>query len=295
MEFDADPGRLDAVVARRLGVPRAEVQRAIAEGLVLVDGRARSKSHRLEGGERIQARLLEAADLAPEPAALSIPYQDDHVLVVSKPAGVVAHPTASRRTGTLVNQLLSLGIPLSTLGGAGRPGIVHRLDSGTSGLMVVARDDPTHAALADMFRRHDVDRRYLALVRGEVERERFLIDAALQRRRARIRVGSLGGKGAATEIEVRERLGKRTLVEAKPRTGRTHQIRVHLSSVGHPVLGDRAYGGGGPDAASLGLTRPFLHSWRIGFDHPVTGARIELEDPLPEDLADALAKARTEA
>jgi 23S rRNA pseudouridine1911/1915/1917 synthase len=130
------------------------------------------------------------------------------------------------------------------------------------------------------------------MVRGTVEPDHFLIEAPLQRRRARIRVVPITGKQAATEIEVKERLERATLVEARPKTGRTHQIRVHLSSIGHPVIGDRAYGGGGDDARRLGLTRPFLHSWRIAFDHPVTGERIELEDPLPEDLTDALTLAR---
>ncbi len=290
--FIAESGRLDAVVARRLGVPRADVQRAIAQGLVLVDGRPRQKSHRLAGGESVQALLPRPGELTPEPGPLSILYQDDHLLALSKPPGMVTHPTASRRTGTLVNRLLALQIPLSRRSGGDHPGIVHRLDAGTSGLMLVAKDDVTHAALAEMFRRHQVDRRYLALVRGRVEQERFLVDAALERRRARIRVGVATGKGAATEVEVCERLGERTLVEARPRTGRTHQIRVHLSAIGHPVLGDRAYGGGGEDASRLGLTRSFLHSWKIAFDHPVTGVRVELEDRLPDDLSEALLRAR---
>jgi 23S rRNA pseudouridine1911/1915/1917 synthase len=295
VSFTADPGRLDVVVARRAGAPRADVQRAIARGLVHVDGRPRPKSHRLSGGERIEARLTGPGELVPEPGPLPILFQDDHLLVVSKPGGVVTHPTASRRTGTLVNRLLARGVDLSTAGGEDRPGIVHRLDAGTSGLMVVAKDDATHAALSQMFRRHEIDRVYLALVRGVVEQDRFLIEAALERRKARIRVGLVTGREASTQVDVRERLGARTLVEARPRTGRTHQIRVHLSAVGHPVLGDRAYGGGGDDAARLGLTRPFLHSWRIAFTHPITGERIEAEDPLPEDLARALDRARTEA
>jgi 23S rRNA pseudouridine1911/1915/1917 synthase len=295
VSFTADPGRLDTVVARRAGVPRADVQRAIARGQILVDGRPRPKSHRLSGGEQVEARLTGPGELAPEPGPLKIPFQDDHLLVVSKPAGLVTHPTTSRRTGTLVNRLLARGVDLSTAGGEDRPGIVHRLDAGTSGLMVVAKDDATHAALAQMFRRHEVHRVYLALVRGGIEQDRFLIEAALERRKARIRLGPVAGKEASTEVSVAERLGARTLVEARPRTGRTHQIRVHLSAIGHPVLGDRAYGGGGDDASRLGLSRPFLHSWRIAFTHPITGERIEAEDPLPEDLARALVRAQTEA
>jgi 23S rRNA pseudouridine1911/1915/1917 synthase len=231
------------------------------------------------------------AAIEPEPDAVRILYQDEYLMVVSKPAGVVTHPTASRRTGTLVNRLLAMGGPLSTAGGDDRPGIVHRLDAGTSGAMIVARDDATHAALSAMFREHAVDRRYLALVKGEVHPDRFLIDAPLGRRAARILVRAVTGKHAATEIEVRERLSGATLVEARPRTGRTHQIRVHLAAIGHPVLGDRAYGGVGADARRLGLERPFLHSWQVAFDHPVTGERIEVEDPLPPDLAAALARA----
>jgi 23S rRNA pseudouridine1911/1915/1917 synthase len=290
--FDATPGRLDAVTAGQLGIPRADVQRAIALGRVLVDGHPREKSFRLAGGERIDADLPSPGELEPDARPLTILFEDERLLVVSKPAGVPTHPTASRRTGTLVNMLLARRTPLSTAGGEDRSGIVHRLDAGTSGAMVVAKDDETHAALADMFRRHAVDRRYLALVRGSVRPETFLIEAPLQRRRARIRVDRITGKEAATEIEVRERLGRATLVEARPKTGRTHQIRVHLSSVGHPILGDRAYGGGGDQARRLELTRPFLHSWRIAFDHPITGERIELDDQLPEDLSRSLDLAR---
>jgi 23S rRNA pseudouridine1911/1915/1917 synthase len=286
------PGRLDAIVAQRVGIPRAEVQRAIVEGRVLVDDRVRPKAFRLAGGERIDVELRSPGDLVPEPGPLAVLFEDDHLIVVSKPAGMVTHGTASRRTGTLVNRLLGLGVPLSTAGGADRPGVVHRLDAGTSGAMVVAKTDQAHAALGALFRRHAVDRGYLALVRGRVDHDRFLIEAPLGRARARIVVRAVTGKEAATDVEVRERLGRATLVEARPRTGRTHQIRVHLAAVGHPILGDRIYGGAGEDATRLGLTRPFLHSWRVAFDHPITGERIEVEDPLPPDLEQALVRAR---
>src|SRR5439155_27274279 len=150
--FAAPAGRLDVVVAGRLGLPRADVQRAIADGRVLVNGRLRPKSFRLRGGESIQAAVPARGDLPPDPAPLVVAPEDEHLLVVSKPAGLLTHPTASRRTGTLVNRLLARATPLSTLGGDDRPGIVHRLDAGTSGLLVVAKDDPTHRALAAMFR-----------------------------------------------------------------------------------------------------------------------------------------------
>jgi 23S rRNA pseudouridine1911/1915/1917 synthase len=290
--FPAEPGRLDVVVAARLGVPRAEVQRAIAEGLVMVDGRPRPKSFRLTGGERIETRLRDPGELEPDPATVPIRYEDRHLMVVAKPAGVATHPTASKRTGTLVNRLLGLGLPLSRIGGEDRPGIVHRLDAGTSGLMVVAKDDSTHRALSELFRRHRVGRTYLALVRGDVTQPSLRVDAPLGRQGARIRVRAATGREAVTEAEVRERMGRATLLEVRPRTGRTHQIRVHLSAIGHPVLGDRAYGGGGPDAALLGLARPFLHSWRVSFEHPVTGEPVECEEPLPADLDRALRRAR---
>jgi 23S rRNA pseudouridine1911/1915/1917 synthase len=287
----ATAGRLDAVVASLAGVPRADVQRAIARGRVLVDGAARPKSFRLAGGERIEADL-DPAEVNPEPGGVFIRYQDEHLLVVAKPAGMVTHPTAARRSGTLVNRLLGTGMPLSREGGADRPGIVHRLDAGTSGLLLVARDDETHRALTSMLAERRVERRYLALVRGEVAHDRFTVEAPLARARARVRVRPGRGVDASTDAEVRERYSGATLLEIRPRTGRTHQIRVHLSSIGHPILGDRAYGGGGADARRLGLDRPFLHAWRLALDHPRTGRRIEVEEPLPDDLRGALARLR---
>jgi 23S rRNA pseudouridine1911/1915/1917 synthase len=286
--FRAGPGRLDAVVAERLGVTRAEAQRAIAAGGVTVEGETRPKSFRLAGGERVVADLEPAAEVPAEGPAVDVRYRDRHLAVVAKPAGLPTHPTESRRTGTLVNRLLGMGVPLAPRGGPLRPGIVHRLDAGTSGLLVVACDDETHAALSAMFETHEAERRYLALVRGVVANERFEVEAPLGRRGARIRIDATGGRPAATAFEVRERFERATLLEAIPRTGRTHQIRVHLSSVGHPVLGDSRYGGGGDDARALGLGRPFLHAWRLAFDHPVTGARVDLEEPLPPDLEEAL-------
>ena len=286
--FVAEPGRLDRVIATHLGIPRADAQRAIAAGRVLVDGTARAKSHHLAGGERVEVDLTWAEDVPAEDGEVPVRYEDGRLLVVSKPAGLVTHPTANRRTGTLVNRLLGLGVPLSSLGGPERRGIVHRLDAGTSGLLIVAKDDPTHAALAQMLQRHEVHRRYLALVRGAVKHDRFAVEAPIGRSRARIRVRHGAGKEAETAFEVRERFDRATLLEAAPRTGRTHQIRVHLSSIGHPILGDRAYGGGGDDAKRLGLERPFLHAWRLEFTHPASGERIEIEESLPEDLEAAL-------
>lgn len=290
--FEAPPGRLDTVLAGRLGVTRADAQRAIAAGHVTVDGSPRPKSFRLAGGERVVADLAPAAGVPPEGPAVDVRYRDERLVVVSKPSGLPTHPTENRRTGTLVNRLLGMGIPLAPRGGPLRPGIVHRLDAGTSGLLVVACDDETHAALADLFAAHRADRRYLALVRGLVAHDRFEVEAPLGRRGARIAVDATGGRSASTGFRVLERLARATLLEAAPRTGRTHQIRVHLAAVGHSILGDARYGGGGDEARALGLRRPFLHAWRIAFDHPWTGARIDLEEPLPEDLEEGLRRAR---
>jgi 23S rRNA pseudouridine1911/1915/1917 synthase len=268
------------------------VQRAIAAGLVRVDGEVRPKSFRLQGGERVDVYVRAEAPLEGDGSALPVRVEDEHLAVIAKPAGLITHPTASRRSGTLVNRLLAMGMPLSHEGGPLRPGIVHRLDAGTSGLMVVAKTDEAHRALASMMRSHDVDRRYLALVRGRVAHDSFAVDAPLGRRAERIVVDRSEGRAAETSFEVRERLGRSSLLEAAPKTGRTHQIRVHLRAIGHPILGDSAYGGGGDDATALGLERPFLHSWRIAFVHPLTGGLIEVEEVLSADLERALGRAR---
>jgi 23S rRNA pseudouridine1911/1915/1917 synthase len=290
--FEAEEGRLDAVVARVSGLPRADVQRAIAAGRVLVDGERRAKSFRLAGGERLDVDVLAEEPLPPEGPPIPIRYEDEHLLVVAKPAGLVTHPRAGRRGGTLVNRLLGMGVPLAPAGGSLRPGIVHRLDAGTSGLLVVAKTDEAYTILRETFRRHDVDRRYLALARGVVEHGAFSVEAPLGRRATRIVVDATAGRSAETRFEVRERFAATTLLEAAPRTGRTHQIRVHLASIGHPIVGDRAYGGWGDVARRLGLDRPFLHAWRLSLDLPLGPGRIDLEEPLPKDLATAIVRAR---
>jgi len=291
-EIVGEPGRLDAVVARLTGERRAEVQRAIGAGRITVDGAPRVRSFRLSGGERILVEPAPEQPIGPELPTVPVRFDDDHLLVVSKPAGLVTHPTERRTSGTMVNRLLGMSVPLSSVGGPLRPGIVHRLDAGTSGLMIVAKTDPAHEALARMLRRHEVERHYLALVRGAPAHDLFTVEAPLGRRAAHVIVDRGQGKASVTAFEVRQRFGLAALIEATPETGRTHQIRVHLSSIGHPILGDRAYGGSGDDSRSLGLQRPFLHSWRIAFEHPVTAERIEVEEPLPDDLASALEQLR---
>jgi 23S rRNA pseudouridine1911/1915/1917 synthase len=289
--------RLDQVVAELAGASRAAVVRWIEAGRVLVDGRARPKSHRLEGGERLRWEPVEALAspaLVPERLPLEVRFEDEHLLVVAKPAGLVVHPGAGHPTGTLVNALLGRDDPrLSSAGGAVRPGIVHRLDKDTSGLLLVAKDDRAHAALGRDLAARRIQRRYLALVQGHLEPE-GTVDAPIGRHpRDRKRMAVVpGGRRAVSHWRVLERLGGLDLVEVGLETGRTHQIRVHLSSLGHPVAGDRAYGADPRLASRLALERPFLHAWRLELDHPVSGERIELEEPLPAELEASLALAR---
>jgi len=298
--------RLDEVVAELAGVSRAAAARWVADGRVLVDGRPRPKSHRLHGGEGL------AWEPPPEPAAgppageplpLAVRWEDEHLLVVAKPAGVVVHPAPGHPAGTLVNALLGrasraagevAGSGLSAAGGSDRPGIVHRLDKDTSGLLVVAKDDATHLALARELAAHRVERAYLALAQGHLAAATGTVDAPVGRHpRDRKRMAVVAsGRRAVTHWRVEERLRAADLVEARLETGRTHQIRVHLAHLRHPVAGDRTYGADPALAARLGLGRPFLHAWRLAFRHPATGQQVTVTDPLPAELAAVLDRLR---
>jgi 23S rRNA pseudouridine1911/1915/1917 synthase len=291
--------RVDRAVALLTGWTRSEVQALVDAGSVLVDGAQLAKSRRLHADDVIEVLAEPAAPGLPRPdptVPVVVRYEDADVAVVAKPAGLVVHPGAGHPDGTLVNGLLARYPELADVGDPARPGIVHRLDRDTSGLLVVARTAPAYDALVAMLAAHDVERRYDALVWGTPASARGVIDAPIGRsvrRPTRMAVRE-GGRTARTTYEVvasyRDPAVSR--LECRLETGRTHQIRVHLSSVGHPILGDRRYGGGGGEAGRIGLDRLFLHSWRIGFDHPVTGIRVELEEPLPDDLERALRKAR---
>jgi len=286
--------RLDVVLARRADISRAVAVRAIEAGDVTVDGVPANKSLRLEEGAVVSAPSFTDDDV-PQPAAEDIDvrtvYEDAVLLVVSKPAGLVVHPAPGHATGTLVNALIARG---ARGGDQERPGIVHRLDAGTSGLMIVAKDDDAFARLTEMMGAREISRTYLALVEGEPDTETITIDAPIGRspkHRKKMAIVA-GGRDSLTEVTVLERLGMSSFIEARPHTGRTHQIRVHLQAAGHPVIGDEVYGRDRALARELGLGRPFLHATRLAFDHPVSGARLELEDPLPPDLVEALARAR---
>jgi len=287
-----EAGRLDRVLAARVEVgSRALAERLITSGAVLVDGASRAKSHRLEGGEDIVVELpAEAGPLQAEEMDLRIAWEDEHLLVVDKPAGVVVHPGVGHKEGgTLVHGLLAL----DAAGGDDdeRPGIVHRLDRDTSGLLVVARSDEAHERLQDLIRRREVDRHYLALVKGKPRSRTGRIEAPLGRDRqdrTRHSLDTPTPREAVTWFEVVETLTTHTLLDVKLETGRTHQIRVHLEAIELPIAGDPVYGARG----DLGLERQFLHAARLDFQHPFTGEHVETESALPADLATALERAQ---
>jgi 23S rRNA pseudouridine1911/1915/1917 synthase len=287
---EADAGRrLDAIVAALPEVgARSAAERLVAGGAVLVDGRARPKSHRLEGGEEIEVELPRAPELTAVELDLPVVHEDEHLLVVDKPAGLVVHPSGPDERVTLAHGLVTLG---AAGGDPERPGLVHRLDRDTSGLLLVARSEGAYEALSTAIRERRVERRYLALVRGTPRSRTGRIAAPIGRDRvdrARHSLDTETPRDAVTWFELREALGERTLLEVRLETGRTHQIRVHLEAIGLPVAGDPVYGAGG----DLGLERQFLHAHRLRLAHPVTGAELDLASPLPADLAAALERAR---
>jgi 23S rRNA pseudouridine1911/1915/1917 synthase len=284
--------RLDRFLASLEEVgSRAAAERLIGDANVLVDGTRRPKSYRVEGGEELELALPEQRrpDLAPDDVPLRVAYEDEHLLVVDKPAGIVVHPSAGHARGTLVHGLLAHAIA----GGEEpeRPGIVHRLDRDTSGLLVVARSDDVHRRLQRLLRRHEVRREYLTLVRGRPKSWRGRIEAPIGRDRrdaTRISLDTATPREAVTEFEIEELLRDHALLRVRLETGRTHQIRVHLAAIGLPVSGDPVYG----VARDLALVRQFLHATRLAFRHPVTGAQVDVESPLPPDLVAALDAAR---
>jgi len=283
---DAAGERLDRFLARLLG-SRAAAERAVAGG-ALVDGSARPKSFRLAGGEQIELPEEEAPAPVVPPPAPHVVWEDEHVLVVDKPAGLVVHAGAGHRGDTLVDALAGR----SAGGDPERPGIVHRLDRDTSGLMVVAKTEQAYARLQSLVRGRKLEREYLALVRGKPQSLRGRIEAPIGRDRRdplRHSLDTDTPRDAVTHFELIELLPNHALLRVRLETGRTHQIRVHLAAIELPVSGDPVYG----VKNDLGLTRQFLHAARLAFAHPVTGEQIDVDSPLPVDLASALQRARS--
>jgi 23S rRNA pseudouridine1911/1915/1917 synthase len=255
-----------------------------------VDGVRRPKSYLLAEGQTVVVSLPEeqAVDLTPEARVVPVLYEDEWLLVVDKPAGMPVHPSRGHSSGTLVHALLGHGL---AGGEEFRPGVVHRLDKDTTGLLVVAKSADVHRRLVAMMRRRTIDRRYLALVHGSFAGESGTIEAPVGRdpdRRKSMAIGGISAREARTHFQVVERFGDFTLVEVRLETGRTHQIRVHFLAIGHPVAGDPTYG----RRDALGVGRQFLHSHHLSFEHPVTGAEIDVEAPLPADLEEVLAGLR---
>jgi 23S rRNA pseudouridine1911/1915/1917 synthase len=294
LELTADkPGeRLDVFLARRARqLSRRRARRLIDGGLVTVDGRAERASYALAAGETVRAELPAEPEtsLAAEPIPLAIVYQDEDVIVVDKPAGLTVHPAPGHPSGTLVNALLALAPELAESRDTIRPGIVHRLDKDTSGLLVVARGERAREELRRQLKERRVGKTYLALVTGAPEPSQGVIEAPIgrhPRNRKKMAVVA-GGRDAETRYKVRETFGGYALLEVQPVTGRTHQIRVHLAAIGHPVVGDGVYG-----KRSDLVDRQFLHAWRLAFALPSSGRLVEFESPLPPDLAGALTALR---
>jgi len=282
----AEGERLDQLLAEPLG-SRAQAQRAIDAGLVTVDGESRPKRHRVAAGELVEVAPEAAAEGvagAVEDVPFAIVWEDEHLLVVDKPAGVVVHPARGHRGATLAEALAGRAV-----GGEdpARAGIVHRLDKDTSGLLVVAKSEAVHRALQEAIRRRALRREYLALVEGCPPARSGTIDAPIGRdRRVRTRMSTDTDvpRAARTHFELERALPGYALLRVTLETGRTHQIRVHLQAIGHPVAGDPEYG----KVDQLGLSRQFLHAARLGFAHPVTGEPIDVSSPLPPDLAGVL-------
>jgi 23S rRNA pseudouridine1911/1915/1917 synthase len=285
---DEDGGRrLDVVLAERAGLSRAAAQKLIERGLVLVDGVPARKKHLVRMGERVTWRppARPAAELTAEDVAFAVVYADDWLLVVDKPAGVVVHPAPGHEHGTLAQGLVAEGAQ----GGHGsRPGIVHRLDKDTSGLLLVARREDSYRALVASMERRDIHRTYVALLKGDLPQDEGTIDAPIGRHlrdRKRMSLHTAVGKRAVTHFDVLGRAGGFTLARVRLETGRTHQIRVHFSAIGFPVAGDVQYG---RPPRPEGLQRQFLHAARLAFPHPEDGREVDCESPLPPDLSDFL-------
>ena len=280
--------RLDRyLVARYSSFSRSYIQRLITEGYVTVNGKAVRPSVSLKKGDRVVVEfpVAPSTDLTPESVPLSVVYEDDEVLVIDKPAGIVTHPGPGHTTGTLAGALLAYRPALGGVGDPARPGIVHRLDKDTSGLLMVAKTDESLRSLAAQLKSRLVTKGYLALVKGRIQPSEGVIDAPLGRNpRHRKKIAVVAeGRNARTGYKTLKELDGYTLLEVAPETGRTHQIRVHLAAVGHPIIGDGTYGGRHP-----ALSRQFLHASYLKFRLPGSGKEIELRSRLPQDLSDAL-------
>lgn len=287
--------RLDVVVSiLDPDLTRSRVQKLISEGKVRVHGKAAKSNYKVRTGDRVEVEIppLEALELRPEEIPLDIVYEDRDILVINKPQGMVVHPAAGNYSGTLVNALLEHCEDLSGINGVIRPGIVHRIDKDTSGLLVVAKNDKAHLGLAEQIKEHHVARKYIALVHGNVVEPKGVVEAPIGRDpkdRKKMAVVTRNSKHAVTRYAVIERFGNYTLIECALETGRTHQIRVHMAYIGHPVAGDPVYG---PRKNPLGLKGQALHAFLLDLVHPTTGEDMEFKVGLPNYFEELLEELR---
>jgi 23S rRNA pseudouridine1911/1915/1917 synthase len=290
---EEDASRIDALLAELAQLPRAQVRRWIDEGRVSLAGRVCRPSQRVAAGQEIVATppAVVSDEALPEAIPLVVVHEDADLIVIDKPAGMVVHPAPGHLRGTLVNALLHHCDDLAGVGGVLRPGIVHRLDKGTSGIIVVAKNDAAHAGLSSQFHDHTILRRYRAFVRAVPGADSGRVDRPIGRHprdRKRMSIKTMRGREAHTAWQVRSRYPRSGASDlaVSPETGRTHQIRVHLASAGMPILGDPVYGKPRKDGKGPQLTRPALHAELLGFIHPISGSELRFESPLPYDLAE---------
>ena len=285
--------RVDVAIARLMGFSRTAAAALIDDGQVSVDGAPPARSDRVRGGALLEVRIPqhEATPPPPEPVGgLVVRYEDDHLVVVDKPVGVAAHPSPGWTGPTVLQGLAAMGYQIATSGAAERQGIVHRLDAGTTGLMVVAKSERAYSALKRAVKARAVDKRYAALVQGHPDPTAGTIDAPIDRHPSadyRFAVVA-GGRPSVTHYETVEAFRAATLLDITLETGRTHQIRVHMAAIRHPCVGDLAYGADPTLARRLGLDRQWLHARALGFEHPATGEWLVIESPFPADLQHAL-------
>jgi len=293
--------RLDIFLAKKTGITRSQIQRLIDKGNILVNGNIFSRSYRVKTDDSISLHIpeKETGGLIPEPIPIEIPYKDEYLVVVNKPAGMVVYPAAGHTHGTLMNAVSYHCKKLAIMGRPLRPGVVHRLDKDTSGVMVIALNDEVYYNLIEQFRHRTINRRYIALIYGDLKEDTGEISLKIGRSesdRKKMSTRVKRGKEAVTRWKALERFGNATLVEARLSTGRTHQIRVHFASIGHPVLGDRTYGKKAEIEVKakkkISFPRQMLHAELLGFIHPATGKYLEFSAPAPEDMAEKIKELR---
>lgn len=293
---ETKPGRLDAFIASNSNLTRSFIQKLIRQGLITVNSRKEKPGCRVKGGDRIDMDVPEQPEssLVPEDIPVDVLWEDEHIIIVNKPPHMVIYPAAGNRSGTLMNALVSRCKKLSSVGAPLRPGVVHRLDKDTSGLLVIAKDDMAHHELARQFKDREIEKHYLALLYGSLKADQGEISAAIGRSvsdRKKMSTITKAGKEAITRFKVMERYKTATLADIRIITGRTHQIRVHFASLGHTVLGDKIYGKKtslrlGP--LTLNFSRQMLHAHSLKFKHPATGEIVEFIAPMPEDMKEAI-------